>query len=319
MNACSQASLEESGYKLVWSDEFQEEGLPDPSKWGYQVEANNWTHDRRHNELQWYMAGRAANSVVRDGKLVLTARREDWLTEPYTSARLLTKGRASWKYARVDVRAKLPAGRPGVWPAIWLMPTDQRYGAWPESGEIDVMENVGFEPGVVHATVHTAAYNHRIKTQIQATTRVPTAHDDFHVYSVEWNPDTIRCFVDGNAFFEFSRPGGGGATEWPFDQRFHLILNVAVGGNWGGTMGIDPSAFPTTFEIDYVRVYQTPATHTQVVVPPRDLPPPVAKKAAVANHPDDDRPRRAPVDARPSSSTPLLPPPPPPPQRPPGL
>lgn len=255
-----QPSPEDDGYALVWREEFDYEGLPDPAKWSYHVEANNWVHDRRHNEVQWYLASREENARVEGGRLKLTARREDWQGEPYTSARLRTKGKGDWQYGRVDVRAKLPVGKPGVWPAIWLMPTDQIYGSWPRSGEIDVMENVGFEPGRIHASVHTAAYNHRIKTHKSGYIDLETAHDDFHVYSLDWDSNRLCFFVDGDHYFTFEHSGND-ANEWPFDQRFHLIINVAVGGNWGGAHGIDISAFPTTFEVDYIRVYQKLCIH----------------------------------------------------------
>lgn len=266
------------GFQLVWSDEFDYSGLPDPRKWSWHVEANNWVHDERHNEVQWYMAERLENARVEDGRLKITARRESWLGEPFTSARIRTKDKGDWMYGRVEVRAKLPAGRRGTWPAIWLMPTDKVYGNWPMSGEIDIMECVGFEPGRVHASIHTGAFNHRIKTHKTGTLDVPTAHEDFHVYAVEWDATSLRFFVDGHFHFEF-RKSDESPDHWPFDQRFHLILNVAVGGNWAGLQGIDADAFPVTFEIDYVRVYQRP--HLLLPPPPPDytecslvLPPP---------------------------------------------
>ncbi|KAH8056562.1 glycosyl hydrolase [Aureococcus anophagefferens] len=199
----------DDGYKLVWSDEFDYEGLPDSRKWSYQVEANNWVHDRNHNEQQWYMSGRKENSYVSDGTLKITARREDWIGNPFTSARIRTRGKGDWLYGRMEVRAKLPAGRPGIWPAIWLMPTDQRYGGWPRSGEVDIMECVGWDPGVIHNSVHTGAFNHRLKSHKHAVMRVPDAHDAFHVYAVEWTEESIKYFIDDVQTFEFKNTKSG--------------------------------------------------------------------------------------------------------------
>lgn len=266
-------------YVLVWREEFDYCGLPDPLKWEYHAESNNWVHDERHNEAQWYMSGRLENSRVEDGVLKLTARREEsWIGEPYTSARIRTRGNGDWLYGYFEVRAKLPAGKPGVWPAIWLMPTDKVYGSWPKSGEIDVMESVGYLPGKIHAAVHTEAFNHRIKTERKGDIDIETAHEEFHVYSIEWEETKIEFFVDGQSYFRFDRTTTQGTQQWPFDQRFHIILNVAVGGHWGGAKGIDATAFPTTFEIDYVRVFQK--NRRVSVLPPPPLPPGVGARVA---------------------------------------
>ena len=215
-------------YKLVWADEFDYEGLPHPKRWGYQVEANNWVHDRNHNEQQWYMASRRENSYVSGGTLKIIARREDWIGKPYTSARIRTRGKGDWVYGKLLVRAKLPAGKPGIWPAIWMMPTDQKYGSWPNSGEIDVMENVGWAPGVIHNSVHTGAFNHRLRSHKHAEVVVDDAHSAFHVYGVEWDEDSIKYSIDGQQTFEFVNTKSGNPAEWPFSQRFHLILNVSA-------------------------------------------------------------------------------------------
>ena len=215
-------------YKLVWADEFDYEGLPHPKRWGYQVEANNWVHDRNHNEQQWYMASRRENSYVSGGTLKIIARREDWIGRPYTSARIRTRGKGDWVYGKLLVRAKLPAGKPGIWPAIWMMPTDQKYGSWPNSGEIDVMENVGWAPGVIHNSVHTGAFNHRLRSHKHAEVVVDDAHSAFHVYGVEWDEDSIKYSIDGQQTFEFKNTKSGNPAEWPFSQRFHLILNVSA-------------------------------------------------------------------------------------------
>ena len=229
-------------YKLVWADEFDYEGLPHPKRWGYQVEANNWVHDRNHNEQQWYMASRRENSYVSGGTLKIIARREDWIGKPYTSARIRTRGKGDWVYGKLLVRAKLPAGKPGIWPAIWMMPTDQKYGSWPNSGEIDVMENVGWAPGVIHNSVHTGAFNHRLRSHKHAEVVVDDAHSAFHVYGVEWDEDSIKYSIDGQQTFEFVNTKSGNPAEWPFSQRFHL-LNRRCGVNssmaWGAAFEFD--------------------------------------------------------------------------------
>lgn len=244
-------------WRLVWADEFDTDGLPDSSKWRYDVGGHGWGND----ELQYYTARRTENARVEDGHLVIEARREDWESNAYTSARLVTKGTGDWTYGRFEVRAQLPSGR-GTWPAIWMLASQDTYGDayWPDNGEIDIMEHVGFEPDVVHATVHTRAYYHRINTQRGAETIVPTARTAFHVYAVEWTPDEIRASVDDSLYFTFpnERRTNPGADwrQWPFDRPFHLLLNIAVGGSWGGQQGVDPEIWPQRLLVDYVRVYQ---------------------------------------------------------------
>jgi beta-glucanase (GH16 family) len=238
---------------LVWSDEFNVNGLPDPAKWSYDTEGNatGWGN----NESQYYTSARLKNAEVKDGFLYITAHKESFENREYTSARLITKLKGDWLYGRVEVKAKLPDGR-GMWPAIWMLPTDWVYGGWPASGEIDIMENVGYNPYVIVASAHTESYNHSIGTQKSATTNVPTCYSDFHVYSLEWEVKEYRVYVDDNLYFTFKNEGTG-YKVWPFDKRFHLLLNVAVGGNWGGAQGIDNTIFPRVMVVDYVRVYQT--------------------------------------------------------------
>mmetsp|Transcript_31297 Transcript_31297/g.105352 ORF Transcript_31297/g.105352 Transcript_31297/m.105352 type:complete len:234 (+) Transcript_31297:1055-1756(+) len=217
------------------------------------------------------MSERLANSAVKGGVLKITAIQEDWIGTPYTSARIRTKHKGDWLYGKFEVRAKLPAGRPGVWPAIWLMPSENTYGGWPNSGEIDIMECVGWAPGTIHASVHTGAFNHRKKSHKHIETAIPDAHDAFHVYGVEWTEDKLVYSIDGAHVFTFDKMPNSTPAEWPFDQKFHLILNVAIGGNWGGVHGIDDAALPTSMEIDSVRVYQRRPTGPRVYPPP---PPP---------------------------------------------
>jgi beta-glucanase (GH16 family) len=237
---------------LVWSDEFDYNGLPDPKKWSYDTQGNatGWGN----NELQFYTDSRLKNAEVKDGYLHITAHKEDYEGFSYTSARLVTRGKGDWLYGRMEIKAKLPDGR-GLWPAIWMLPTDWSYGGWPASGEIDIMENVGYDPYIIHGTLHTEAYNHSIGTQKGASTSVTTCYSEFHVYAMEWEPAEIRIYVDDLLYFTFKNEGTG-YRVWPFDKRFHILLNVAVGGNWGGQQGIDDSVFPRTMVVDYVRVFQ---------------------------------------------------------------
>ena len=238
------------GYRLVWSDEFDRDGAPDPAHWSYDVGGGGWGN----NELQFYTSDRRDNARVEHGSLIIEARREPWENRSYTSARLVTKGKGDWTYARIEVRAKLPRGR-GSWPAIWTLGSTTPF-RWPDDGEIDIMEHVGFDPGVVHGSVHTQRYNHVQGTQKTAATAVPDAMDGFHTYVTEWTADRIQIAVDGRVYFEFAREPQNGRAAWPFDGPQHLLLNVAVGGNWGGQQGVDDATLPYRFEIDYVRVYQ---------------------------------------------------------------
>ena len=247
--------LSTSDWQLVWSDEFDYTGLPDASKWGYDAGGHGWGN----KELQFYTKQRKENARVENGHLVIEARREDWEGRHYTSARLITKGKGDWTYGRVEVSAKLPSGR-GTWPAIWMLPTGWVYGNWPSSGEIDIMEHVGFDADVVHASVHTKSYNHSINTHKTAKITVPHAREEFDVYAIEWDAKEIRAYVNKQLYFTFKNErltnSAADYKQWPFDKPFHLLLNIAVGGNWGGAQGVDDTIWPQRMEVDYVRVYQ---------------------------------------------------------------
>ena len=234
--------------EIVWQDEFDYEGLPDDSKWDYDVGGGGWGN----NELQYYTDKREKNARVENGNLIIEAHHEFLSGSTYTSARLVTKNKGDWKYGYFEMRAILPSGR-GTWPAFWMLPTDWEYGGWPDSGEIDIMEHVGYDPPNVVGTVHTKNYNHLLGTQVGQTISVPDCESEFHVYACEWSESQIKMYVDGVLYFTFNDQGSW--QKWPFDKRFHIILNIAVGGNWGGAQGVDNSAFPTKYVIDYVRVY----------------------------------------------------------------
>lgn len=231
----------------VWADEFDGSGKPDPTKWGYDTGGNGWGN----NELQYYTSG--DNVDIANGILTITAKKEAKESNAYTSARMVSKGKGDFLYGRFEVSAKLPTGR-GTWPAIWMLPTEFSYGNWPKSGEIDIMEHVGYDQNKVHITVHTEAFNHTINTQQGKFKIIPTASSAFHKYRIDWTPNTIKGFIDDDLVFDFRKTGG--YQEWPFDKKFHLLLNIAVGGNWGGAQGVDPDIYPASMEIDYVRVYK---------------------------------------------------------------
>lgn len=241
--------ITEPAYQLVWADEFTTAGQPDAAKWNYEVGGHGWGNQ----ELQFYTDRRTENARVENGYLIIEARKENWQRMNYTSARLVTKGKGEWQYGKIEVKAKIPSGR-GTWPAIWMLGATTPLN-WPDDGEIDIMEHVGFNQGTVHASIHCKKYYHSIGTQKTATIPVPDCSDSFHVYATEWDKDSVRVSVDGNTYFRFANEHTG-YEAWPFDNKMFLLLNIAVGGAWGGQQGVDDSIFPKKMEIDYVRVYQ---------------------------------------------------------------
>lgn len=238
--------------RLVWSDEFSVDGRPNKKKWTYDIGCGGWGNE----ESQCY-SKKLKNVRVENGLLIIEARRNGYGRKKYTSGRLTTRGKASWKYCRIEIRAKLPTGR-GVWPAIWMLPARKKYGkrGWPDTGEIDIMENVGSSPNWIHATLHTNTYNWMNRRQRTSRTKVVGSYKSFHVYAFEWYPNRMDFYVDGKRFFTARQPRKPTWKNWPFDVKFYLILNVAIGGTWGGKQGIKNSIFPQKMEIDYIRVYQ---------------------------------------------------------------
>jgi beta-glucanase (GH16 family) len=246
----------ENSYELIWSDEFDGPEI-DESKWSYDLGDGcdigicGWGN----NELQYY-TNDSENAYISSGNLVIEARKETplYLNQyQYTSTRMVTKNKGDFRYGRVDVRARLPIGQ-GLWPAIWMLPTDAVYGGWPRSGEIDIMEYVGSEPDRVFGTIHYGHDYWRYTTEGYTKEEGANFHEEFHTYTLLWNEDCITMLVDGKRISgPFSRSTTL-PTTWPFDQDFHMILNVAVGGNLPG----NPTAatqFPQTMEVDYVRVF----------------------------------------------------------------
>ena len=254
LNCCG-INAQSNFKKLVWADEFSYKGLPDSTRWGYDrgrgcPQNCGWGNQ----EAQFYTWDRKENARVENGFLIIEARKENWQDALYTSTRLVSKNKGDWKYGRIEVRAQLPKGT-GIWPAIWMLPTDNVYGGWPKSGEIDIMENVGYYPDSVFGTVHTEAYNGMRGTQKVKGISVPDLSTAFHVYAIEWSADKIEYYLDGVKTFTFPKESDD-TRVWPYNQPFHVILNMAIGGDFGGKKGIDDTIFPTQMRVDYVRVYQ---------------------------------------------------------------
>lgn len=241
-------------YRLVWSDEFDDARTADgkgvlvnPSKWYYEVANKGWVN----NELQAYVAGvrgKDTTAYISDGTLKIIARKSG---NDIISARINTV--EAWTYGIFEARLKLPKGK-GTWPAFWMMP--KNFTAWPDDGEIDIMEEVGCVPNEVSSSIHCKAYYHSIGTQKTAKRIIPNAEGEFHVYKLEWTEDYITTYVDDVKLFTFLNDKRNDKKTWPFNAPFNLKLNLAWGGDWGGMMGVDESALPCVYEIDYVRVYQ---------------------------------------------------------------
>ncbi|MBW8881405.1 MAG: glycoside hydrolase family 16 protein [Asticcacaulis sp.] len=247
-----------TGYHLVWSDEFDTGDGPDPAKWAYDTDRNKdgWWN----GEAEYYSAQRKENARTEDGKLIIEARKDDlnmmadYGGQHYSSARLVTRGKAQWTYGFFDIRAKLPCGK-GQWPAIWLLGT----GPWPANGEIDIMEAVGHMPTTIYGTLHsnlTDGQATKDKAHQGGETQVPDQCTEFHNYQTEWTHDGITFLVDNTPFYHLDRPKKANQDNWPFDLPEYLILNLAIGGVWGGQQGIDDSRFPQQMQVDYVRIYQ---------------------------------------------------------------
>jgi len=259
-NASYSGPVERSSHaKLVWSDEFNGTAL-DTGKWHYDTAFNKqgWFN----KEQQYYSAGRPDNFRLGGGVLTIEARHEkldpakypDWGGQNYTSGRIYSQG-AGWTYGFYEIRAKLPCAR-GTWPAIWMLPTNMV--KWPDDGEIDIMEQVGAEPNLIYASLHTGLFNHVKGTQRSAQKPVPTSCGDFHIYQLDWRPDEILIGVDGQGILRVANDQPGGKGAWPFNVPFRMILNLAIGGDWAGAKGIDDAAMPQRMDVDYVRVWQVP-------------------------------------------------------------
>lgn len=236
------------GKMQVWGDDFDSGGTPSESKWDYDDPVTG----TYNNELQTY-TNKSTNAYIKGGLLHIDAKKDS--SGLWTSSRMVTRGKESWTYGYFEIRAKLPAGK-GVWPALWMMPVNDTYGSWPNSGEIDIMEFVGFLPDTIHTTIHTGDFNHRKNTQKTRAGTVQGVTDDFHVYAVEWNTKGIFWYVDDKPFYYFLNDGMKSSKTWPFNKPFYLIMNVAIGGSWGGMQGIDKNMNEADMVVDYVHVFQ---------------------------------------------------------------
>ncbi len=235
---------------LIWADEFSGHEPPNPAKWSYDTGGGGWGN----NELQHYTS-RPENAYLLNGKLMIEAHREAYQGNAYTSARLVTRDKMVFTGGRIEVRAKLPSGR-GTWPAIWMLGENITSVGWPRCGEIDIMEHVGYQPDSVFGTVHTEAFNHLLNTHQGGQAYATDLETNFHVYSIDWGEKSIAFKLDGNTYFTFTKPANATTEEWPFDQPHYLLLNLAVGGNWGGQQGVDETIWPQRMEVDWVRVYK---------------------------------------------------------------
>ena len=250
-------------WKLVWREEFNYTGLPDPTKWGYEE------GHIRNQEHQYYTNARKENAWVNVGVLTITGRKEnypnkfynkgsqEWNTKDstaqYTSASINTLGKASWKYGRIEVKAKLPQGC-GIWPAIWMMGDNRTTVGWPKCGEIDIMEFIGNHPKDIYGTIHyhdSIAKGHQSNGSKIVGEKLDT---DFHIYGIEWNEQTIDLYFDHKKYHSFAIDSAGKGSENSFRKPFYLLINLAMGANWPGP--IDDGVLPQQFVVDYVRIYQ---------------------------------------------------------------
>jgi beta-glucanase (GH16 family) len=238
--SCS-AQKNEPAWKLVWSDEFSYSGLPDTSKWGNEVGFI------RNNELQYYTKQRIENSQVVNGNLLIIGRKESYKNASYTSASLVTDGKSSWTYGKVDARIKLPKGQ-GMWPAFWMLGQNIHTVGWPECGEIDIMEHINNED-LLHGTLHWFNEKH-----VSSGGTTPCDITKYHDYSIEWDKESVRLFLDGKKYWEVNIKDSINSTE-EFHKPHYIILNLAIGGDWPKNPDAT-TAFPDTMYVDYVRVYQ---------------------------------------------------------------
>jgi beta-glucanase (GH16 family) len=245
-DAPSDACTSDVCENLVWSDEFNGTGLPDPSKWGYEQGFV------RNNEAQYYTVARTENCRQENGSLVIEAIKESYMGASYTSASINTKGKVDFMNGRLEVRAKVPTGR-GTWPAAWLLGTNIDMVGWPSCGEIDVMENVGFMPNSIYCTLHYEGDAGAAANGSKIDLNNPTPFADFHVYAMAWSQKEIVLSVDGTPVETYPNDG---SNPWPFGAPEYVLLNLAIGGAWGGQQGIDDTIFPVEYLVDYVRYYK---------------------------------------------------------------
>jgi beta-glucanase (GH16 family) len=240
--------LAKENYKLVWADEFSNEGKPDAAKWMYDI--GNGNDGWGNQELEYY-TDRPENVACHDGLLTITARKEQYKGSNYTSTRMKTLGKYSFTHGILEIKAKLPGGK-GSWPALWMLGESFPTDGWPGCGEIDMMEYAGKDVDLIHGSIHnTSSYGNTVNTK---TAIYKNAETEFHIYSVEWTDKEIRFMVDGDNYYTY-KPAVYNKDTWPFNDPFFIIMNVAIGGGFAGSF-VDDSRFPKYMVIDYVRVYQ---------------------------------------------------------------
>lgn len=235
----------------VWGDEFNTPGIPDTTKWTYEI------GKLRNNELQYYTKNRSENARIQDTVLIIEARKEAYMGADYTSASLISKFKGDWLYGKFEIRAKVPGGK-GTWPAIWMMPTDNEYGGWPRSGEMDIMEYVGWDISKLYFTAHFEGTNGTGHQQSGTSVYTAQPYNKFITFTLIWSPTKLEWYGDNKLFFTYTKKADD-PKVWPFDKMFYMILNLAYGGTWGGQNGVDDTKLPHQFLIDYVRVYQLQA------------------------------------------------------------
>lgn len=229
--------------KLFWAEEFDKDGAPNPAVWGYDI--GNGDNGWGNSEKEFY-TNRPENIIIKDGILKITAQKESYSGFNYTSSRIQSMNKFSFTYGRVDIRAKLPSGG-GTWPALWMLGSNIQTVGWPACGEIDIMENKGNEPNKIYGTMHHP--NHSGANGDSGNTTITNPSTEFHIYSVDWSASTIKMYVDNKLYYTFNNN-----SSLPFNKDFFLILNVAMGGNFGGA--IDPNFVSSSMEVDYIRIYK---------------------------------------------------------------
>lgn len=237
------------GYSLVWQDEFDKGSELNADNWTHEVQPSGWVNSELQNYVNHTTPGGAKVTEIKDGRLQIHCLKEDG---KIYSGRVYAKVKEGWTYGYIEASIKLPKGK-GTWPAFWMMPVN--FKSWPADGEIDIMEEVGGNPNYVSSSLHANAHVHSNNTQVTHEMYLDGAEDDFHTYAILWTHDNITTYVDGQVQLSYDNRGLG-RDDWPYDDPFYVILNLAWGGSWGGTYGIDESALPCTMEIDYVRVFQ---------------------------------------------------------------
>jgi beta-glucanase (GH16 family) len=249
------------GYSLVWHDEFDgnygyapnENGVPrpelNPEDWTHEVKNSGWVNHELQNYVNHKTPEGQLVTELKNGTLRITARKENGKVY---SGRVYAKQKSGWTYGYIEASIKLPKGK-GTWPAFWMMPVN--FKSWPDDGEIDIMEEVGYHPDYVSSSLHANAHVHSIGTQVTHEMKCPGAEGEFHTYAILWTAKNITTYVDGKVQLSYDNRGLG-RDDWPYDDPFYIIFNLAWGGDWGGAQGVDESALPCTMEVDYVRVFQ---------------------------------------------------------------